>query len=208
MTRKKRKSDYHHGNLRAAVIECGLELIQQKGVRALTLREIGKRLGVSRSAPYRHFQDKAALLSAISEAGFIEFGNALEAAKKSASDGFAAQIDALGGAYVRFASEHRGHFEVMFTENPEPGSPAAKAGARAFEILEQTIREGQQRGEVRHGDTALLARTVWALVHGASILRLDSDSAEPHFIRFSGEVLRSGLTEPRPPVTPSQTAQK
>jgi AcrR family transcriptional regulator len=49
---------YHHGNLRAALIQGGLELIEEKGVRALTLREIGDRLGVSRSAPYRHFTDK------------------------------------------------------------------------------------------------------------------------------------------------------
>src|SRR5262252_4702602 len=89
--RKKPKSQYHHGNLRAALIEGGLELIERKGIDALTLREIGKQLGVSRTAPYKHFKDKAALLSAISEAGFIEVGNTIEEARQSAPDGFAAQ---------------------------------------------------------------------------------------------------------------------
>src|SRR6188472_2869970 len=66
---KKTMTAYHHGNLRAALIQCGLELIERDGIRALTLREIGKQLCVSKSAAYRHFKDKEALLSAIYEAG-------------------------------------------------------------------------------------------------------------------------------------------
>src|SRR5215831_9610743 len=114
VNRKKRKKDYHHGNLRAALIQCGLELVEEKGIRALTLREIGKRLGVSSTAAYGHFQDKDALLAAISQAGFTEFANAVEAATKEAGDGFAAQMDAMALAYTRFADDHRAQFEVMF----------------------------------------------------------------------------------------------
>ena len=69
--RKESKTRYHHGNLRAALIQGGLELIERKGIHALTLREIGNQLGVSRSAAYRHFKDKDALLAAISQAGFM-----------------------------------------------------------------------------------------------------------------------------------------
>jgi AcrR family transcriptional regulator len=197
---RKRKPAYHHGNLRAAIIECSLDLIQEKGIRALTLREIGNRLGVSRSAAYRHFADKAALLAAISEAGFVEFGDALEAAKLGAAADFASRIEAMGIAYVRFANDHRSHFEVMFAEPPEPGCPPSEAGARAFGILEQTIREGQQRGEVRAGDSLLLARTVWALVHGTSMLRLDAE--QPGFVQFSSEILRTGLDKSPSAVIP------
>ena len=82
------KPPYHHGNLHAALIQGGLELIEEKGIRALTLRDIGSRLGVSRAAPYRHFKDKADLLSAISQAGFVMFGNVIAKAKQSAGDGF------------------------------------------------------------------------------------------------------------------------
>src|SRR5580765_1801007 len=107
MQRKKPKGKYHHGDLRAALIKGGLDLIERKGIHALTLREIGKQLGVSRSAAYRHFRDKDALLAAISEAGFVEFGNLVEAARKDAGEGFAAQMDAMALAYARFADEHR-----------------------------------------------------------------------------------------------------
>jgi len=191
---RKPKTSYHHGNLRAALIECGLELIELKGIHSLTLREIGKQLGVSRSAAYRHFKDKAALLSAISEAGFTEFGNVVEAARKESGEGFAAQMDAMALAYARFADEHRAQFEVMFAAVLEPGGAADAGGGRNLRILEEAIGEAQRKGEVRQGDPVLLARVVWALVHGASLLHMAGDSADPRFIRFSTEALRSGLS--------------
>jgi AcrR family transcriptional regulator len=189
---KKRKTNYHHGNLRAALIQGGLDLIEEQGIRALTLREIGKRLRVSRTAPYAHFEDKAALFAAIREAGYFEFGKTLEAAQKDAAPGFAAQMDAISTAYFRFAKEHPAHFEVMFNALLEGGGAAAESGP-VFATLKETIYKGQQQGEVRPGDPALLARVVWALVHGASMLQ--RESAEPQFIRFSNEVLRSGLSD-------------
>jgi hypothetical protein len=124
----------------------------------------------------------------------VEFGKVLETAKQSAGGGFAAQMDAMAVAYVRFANEHRAQFEVMYAALLEGGGSAEGSG-RGFAIVEEAIREAQQRGEVRPGDPALLARVVWALVHGASMLRMDSDDVEPEFIRFSTEVLRSGLSD-------------
>ena len=192
MQLKRRKTDYHHGNLRAALIQCGIELIEKKGIPALTLREIGKRLHVSRTA-HAHFKDKAALLAAIREAGFIEFVKVIETARKGVS-GFAAQMDAMCVAYFNFAREHPAHFEVMFNALLEVGGGAAAESGPVFAMLKETIREAQQQGEVRPGDPARLARVVWALVHGVSMLQ--RDSAEPQFIRFSNEVLRSGLEIP------------
>jgi AcrR family transcriptional regulator len=192
------KPPYHHGNLRAALIHNSLELIEEKGIHALTLREIGTRLGVSRAAPYRHFKDKSDLLSAISQAEFVEFGKVLETAKQNAGSGFSAQMDAMAVAYVRFANEHRAQFEIMYAALLEGGGRAEGSG-RGFAIMEETIREAQQRGEVRPGDPALLARVVWALVHGASVLHMDGDDLDPQFIRFSGEVLRSGLSNLQTP---------
>ena len=205
--RRKPKTRYHHGNLRAALIQCGLELIERKGIHALTLREIGKQLGVSRSAAYRHFKDKAALLSAISEAGFLEFGNVVEAGRKDAGKGFATQMDAMALAYARFADEHRAQFELMFAALLETGA-AEIGGGRNLRILEEIIREAQQAGEVRQGDPVLLARVVWALVHGASMLRMSEDSEEPAFIRFSTEALRSGLSNRQMPSVSPQAAVK
>jgi AcrR family transcriptional regulator len=159
-------------------------------------------LGVSRAAPYRHFKDKADLLSAISQAGFSVFGNVIAKAKKSAEGGFGAQLDAMMIAYVRFANEHRAQFEVMFAALLEGGGTAEGSGL-AFTIVEETIREGQQRGEVRPGDPTPLTRVVWNLVHGTSMFRRDEDDAE---IRFIAEVLKSGLSNRQTPAVSPQAA--
>lgn len=184
-----RKRTYHHGNLRAALVEAGLDLIAEKGVRAFTLREIGSRVGVSRMAAYRHFADKQDLLAAICEMGFQAFGDALEQARTNAPPGPGEQLKALAAAYVRFATEHRAHFEVMFgTGQPDHKPHHSEASKRSFRILEETIREGQQQGEIRPGDPVQLARAVWSMVHGVSLLRF----GEP-FVDFSTEVVWTGL---------------
>ncbi len=193
-TRRPKEKPYHHGNLPAALIGAGLKLIEKKGVRALTLREIGARVSVSRLAAYRHFSDKADLLTAIREAGFELFADTLEQARSKAGTTFSSRLKAMAVAYVRFAAEHRGHFEVMFSWSP---APASAASARAFGILEQTIREGQQSGDVRPGDSVVLARLVWAQVHGVSMLRLAPDltpkGTGTRFVEFCSEVLQIGL---------------
>jgi AcrR family transcriptional regulator len=177
-------STYHHGNLREVLIAEGANIVKEKGVNGLTLREIGERAGVSRTAPYRHFADKAELLSAISEAGFTEFADALEAARDGEKGRFAARIEAMGKAYLRFAEERRPYYQVMFGETCAPGGPAAQ---RAFGVLEGMIRSGQSSGDVRPGDSAVMAKVVWALVHGIATLRLDLD------FKLVTDILRTGL---------------
>jgi AcrR family transcriptional regulator len=168
------KKSYHHGNLRAVLIQAGLELIAEKGVRALTLREIGARVGVSRMAAYRHFADKAKLLAAIREAGFEKFAAALEEGRDGSAPGFSARMSGMGVAYVRFAREHAAYFEVMFGMPPAGEPPeACEAEKRAFQILEEAIVEGQAKGDLRAGDTKLMACALWSLVHGISALKLD-----------------------------------
>jgi AcrR family transcriptional regulator len=197
------RTSYHHGNLRPELIQAGLRLIEKKGVRALTLREIGAQLGVSRMAAYRHFKDKADLLGAIREAGFTEFANALDEARSKGEKSCAKRLAAMAHAYVRFAAEHPAYFEVMFAWNAESSEERAPSpsGARAFWILEETIRDGQKAGEFRSGDPVQLARIIWAQVHGISMLGLapllSSGGPAVRFIDFSSEVLLTGLARKR-----------
>lgn len=200
MKKTRTRSGYHHGNLRAALIETGLRLIGEKGVKALTLREIGARAGVSRMAAYRHFADKADLLGAISEAGFMQFADALEKARRDAPADTVSRLDAMGLAYVRFAAEHSAYYEVMFGAGARPGEtqvPASEAARRAFRVLEETIQEGQRAKEIRPGSSLVLAQLLWALVHGLSTLRLDTDLSEngsgTKFALLCFELLRNGL---------------
>jgi AcrR family transcriptional regulator len=191
-------ANYHHGNLRLTLIQTGLDLIAEHGARALTLRELGKRAGVSRMAAYRHFRDRAALLEAIREAGFERFAEALEQARLGAGDDFTARMQALSVAYVRFAREYPAYFEVMFSPIEEPEShPRSEAGERAFEALHQTIRDGQVSGNVRPGDSLLLACAAWAIVHGIATLQLErlfaAEMTPDAFIEACSGVILTGL---------------
>jgi AcrR family transcriptional regulator len=192
------KRSYHHGNLRLTLIQAGLDLIAEQGARALTLRELGKRAGVSRTAAYRHFRDRAALLGAIQNAGFERFADALEQARLAAGDDFTARMQSLSLAYVHFARENPAYFEVMFSpaEGPDASHRSAP-GERAFEVLHQTIRDGQQAGDVRPGNSLLLACAAWAIVHGIGTLQLErlfaAEMAPDAFIQACSSLVLTGL---------------
>jgi AcrR family transcriptional regulator len=206
------QGEYHRGNLREAILAASLQLIAEKGVDALTLREIGRLAGVSRMAAYRHFADKRDLLGAIAEAGFLQFTTALEQARDAAGPEFAHRFAALGRAYIDFARQHPAHYQVMFNWAALPQASQADQNAaapsapcswqipaqRSFQILVEVIAEGQHQGEVRAGDPVAMAQVVWATVHGIVTLRF-SDPASGMFssadmAQLSSEILRRGLS--------------
>jgi AcrR family transcriptional regulator len=91
---------YHHGDLRAALIESGTKLLRERGAAALSLREVAKAAGVSHAAPYRHFEDKAQLLAAIAAAGFERLRAAMQKAAADHPEDPRSQLIAAGEAYV------------------------------------------------------------------------------------------------------------
>jgi AcrR family transcriptional regulator len=164
---------YHHGDLRAVLVDEALALIAAEGSERFTLREIARRAGVSHTAPYRHFPTKAALLGAIAGAGSTLLRASIERALESAADA-REQFLAAGMAYVRFALEHRAHFEVMFFVERAYESDAEAAAARdaSWSLLPAFIRDAQRRGAMRRGDPAKIAIAVWGMHHGLACLAL------------------------------------
>jgi AcrR family transcriptional regulator len=166
---------YHHGNLERALLEAALRTIQRDGVDGLTLRGVGHDVGVSRTALYRHFADKAALLRAVAREGFRTLRIALVAAwkrKGRGRPGFAA----MGEAYVRFAVANPSHYRVMFgalIEGAAADPELALEGAGAFQALVDAIVEQQQAGLVRPDDPQVFAEYIWSLVHGIAMLAID-----------------------------------
>ncbi len=166
---------YHHGDLRSALIEASLQLIEDGGVQALSLRGAAKRAGVSPAAPYHHFESRAALLAAIAEQGFLLLRDQMLCAREEAPD-TAESIACCGRAYVRFAREHTAHFRVMF--RPELADrnefPALGAvSAEVFELLVQTVKNGQMEGSIPPGDHEPYVLLGWSVAHGLSSLLID-----------------------------------
>jgi len=195
---RKPRQRYHHGNLRRALLDEALATIASEGVEGLTLREIGARLGVSRTALYRHFTDKRALLEAVATEGFRSFREQLVAAWQDGGRG-PAGFDAMGVAYVRFAAANPSHYRVMFGGflefDPLPELVTEAAGA--FQALVDALVTLQRDGLVRGDDPETMAGFVWAVVHGVAMLAIDGQLHEPARVevltRYALERMRTGI---------------
>ena len=173
--RKKRPDQYHHGDLQQALLEEALRTIQTDGVDHLTLRTVGEKLGVSRTALYRHFSDKQALLAAVGREGFRMLRLALTDAWDQHGRGREG-FEAMGMAYVNFAVTHPSHYRVMFgrfVESCAKDTAFVEEATSAFQVLVDSLVEQQQAGLVRKDDPLLLARLIWSFVHGIAMLVID-----------------------------------
>ncbi len=172
---KAKRGTYHHGDLKRALTEAALQLVQEKGPKGFTLREVARRAGVSAAAPYRHFADKAQLLAAVAAQGFVQLHETLDATAATTTD-LSEQVLAMGKAYVRWAATHPDYYQVMFgseldnTESPE----VLTAGERAFDDLLDAIARCQGAGLLPTGDPREIAGPTWSLLHGVSMLTIGS----------------------------------
>ena len=190
---------YHHGNLRRALLDEALATIRAEGVDGLTLREIGARVGVSRTALYRHFADKRALLAAVATEGFRPLRQQLITAWEDGGRGRSA-FDSMGVAYVRFAVANPSHYRVMFGGFVDPKAcepELAAEAAGAFQALVDALAALQHDASVRGDETVQMARFVWAVVHGVAMLGIDGQLPEPsavdELMRYAFMRLRTGI---------------
>lgn len=173
--KKKRPGQYHHGDLQRALLAEALRTIQAEGVEQLTLRGVGDKLGVSRSALYRHFSDKQALLAAVGREGFRMLRLALTDAWERQGRGRRG-FEAMGLAYVEFAVHHPSHYRVMFggfIESCSKDAEFVEEATAAFQVLVDALVEQQQAGLARRDDPLIMARFIWAIVHGIAMLVID-----------------------------------
>jgi AcrR family transcriptional regulator len=169
------KGRYHHGDLRRAVLDGALTAITADGPAALSLRDVARRAGVSHAAPAHHFGDKAGVLTAIAAEGYTLLAAALR-------DALAGGDDLMQGgiAYIRFALEHRAHFEVMFRpELYRPNDQAVVAPRQAAaEIMFGAV--GDILGEAGDEEVWGGVLAVWSFTHGFATLTLDSNFDPEH----------------------------
>jgi len=174
--RVRKKTAYHHGDLRRSLVNAALRLVDEQGASAVTLREVARMAGVSRQAPYRYFVDRTELLAAVAEEGFRALHSELVQASQAAPDPSAA-LQAIAVTYVSFAVANPAQFRIMY------GAEVATAVSRGMPTLAaardathgtvtQTVA-ALQRVTGSDVDTLDYALTAWALVHGLASLLVE-----------------------------------
>ncbi|MBL1081726.1 TetR/AcrR family transcriptional regulator [Streptomyces actinomycinicus] len=174
---------YHHGDLRTALLKSAERTLREKGVGALSLRELARAAGVSHAAPGRHFKDKQALLDALALDGYERLNQALTAATREPGRTFEERMTALARAYLGFAVENPELLELMFARKHDPDSSAQLASAvdRSLGSFTGMITQAQERGEIVPGDPERITTVAAASLHGLAALiagcALDAEEA-------------------------------
>ena len=167
------QASYHHGDLRNSLVSTGIELLNQKGVAGISLREIARTIGVGHNAPYRHFRNKQQLLEAMAEDGFrrlkarntrleLEFANDPEG-----------QIFESAMHVISMAADQPNLFQLMFGGHIQPqdcGGELKLAADEAMQSLVGIIRNGQRLGVFIQGDSLTLALSTMSMIQGLAIM--------------------------------------
>ena len=163
------KRGYHHGNLRQALVDAALELVETKGPTGFTLSEAAKQAGVTPAAVYRHFEGREDLIAEVALQGYEIFADLMEYAYQSGQPSALAAFEATGRAYLAFARKHPGHYIAMFESgvsvNRSPELAAASARARG--VLERAAAElSQHIPEEKRPPASMFSAHIWAMSHG------------------------------------------
>lgn len=170
-TRESRQ--YHHGDLRRALLDAALDVIREQGVRGLSLRGVARRVGVSHMAPYNHFDDKNALIAAVAEEGFRELAREMSERMAAQGDDPLARLQVSGIAYVVFAVKNPDHFRLMFgpvasDASSHPG--LAEAAQETLDVLMDNVGRSASSGAIQSPENEETALLAWSAVHGLAML--------------------------------------
>jgi AcrR family transcriptional regulator len=180
------KPAYHHGNLRAALLDAAFELAREGGPDAVILREASRRVGVSHNAGYRHFPDRDALLAEVGIECMRQLALLMEQLidevdpEDTSLAAARARLRATGTAYVRFALTEPGLFRTAFClsglhpSEDRPGSGGTgESGLGPFELLQRQLDELLDAGGVVPERRPYADYAAWSMVHGFSMLALE-----------------------------------
>lgn len=189
------RRSYHHGNLKQALVDATIKLIEEKGPSGFTLSEAAKQAGVSAAAPYRHFKGREDLIIEVARQGFKIFADLLEFAYSKSGPSSMASFESTGQAYLAFARKHPGHYIAMFESGISMTSTPQLAleGLRALEILTRSAEElTAHLPENERPPATMVSHHIWAMSHGVVELfaRGEPGARSPY---SAEELLESGM---------------
>jgi len=203
--RAKVEDTYHHGDLKASLKKTALHLVREKGPRGFSLNEASRLAGVTAAAPYRHFEDKDALLAELACDGCHLMTLELREAATKVS-GVKEQMLEAGMAYLRFSSAHADYFDVIFNAGLDKTKyqELGRAAAEAFGVILELSHRSEKTPELARQR----AVSAWALVHGFATLAEDGALSTAFGKKSEFEhlrpILRQFLNQPYESIRPEK----
>ncbi|MBF9030096.1 TetR family transcriptional regulator [Rhodobacterales bacterium HKCCE3408] len=176
----RRKTGYHHGDLRTQLVEATRALVEEKGPDHFSVSEACRKAGVSTAAPYRHFKDRDEMLDAVCFGGMERHYTAMVSALEGIPKGDIRRIEALGRVYVGFALDEPGVFRLVFGSKHRDGTSIEEAemnGVRPYELVKEEVAAVLGRSEV-DADAERRSFLLWTFVHGLSFLLIDEVTSQ------------------------------
>jgi AcrR family transcriptional regulator len=170
------KEQYHHGDLKNALIEAATEILAKEGVSGLSLRKVASMAGVSHTAPYAHFADKQALIAAISTEGYRWLYERINAVVQQYPGDPLRQLVEAAWAYVSFALRYPARFKITLSgviEKEKEYPEFVEASQKSFGLVVRIVEACQDEGVLRSGPADAMAVSVWSQVHGFASLLLE-----------------------------------
>ena len=167
--------NYHHGDLRNALISAAAELIEERGSLDFAMIDAARRAGVSSAAPYRHFKDRDALLEAVAELGFLALTQVSRETTASNKKGTTASLIAHGKTYIRFVTDHPEFYDLMWGDMGmralHPDDPLLKTSG--FYLLVEQVDAWCEANALPHYNALELSVRLWAMAHGLACLSMN-----------------------------------
>lgn len=177
-SKAKKRGTYHHGDLRATLIEHAVALIHRRGDINFSLRDLATEVGVSHVSVYRHFSNKAALFNAVAVRGFSMLTQALKDAAQGWDTDPAQQLARQGVAYLSMAGRYPGHFAAMFApivSREGQTKEVQAASEESYTLVVQTVMRQMQAVSAMSPEVQSEALRFWALIHGLACLQLSGN---------------------------------
>lgn len=175
---------YHHGALKQALLDETARILAEEGESSLSLRRLASNLGVSRTAPYNHFDNKDALLSAVAEEGFRRFEKTMDTTRRKHRNSTGNEMmRALAETYVKFALNNRQYYDLMYGSTSwHEGAKTKSLVTTSRRVLRQDterLKRAQELGLISADvDVVYFERFMWGALHGISRLCLDGVYAD------------------------------
>ena len=181
-------TNYHHGDLKNALIQAGVKILAREGVSGLSLRKVAKQAGVSHAAPYSHFADKQALIAAISTEGFKQLHVRIEEIISVNKNNPATLLVETAWAYMQFALNEPDRFKLMFSsvlEKEKEYPDYVQYSQQNFSQIVEIVKICQAEKILRTDSPELTTVSVWSAVHGLIMLILEGQISHTVLERYS-----------------------